>query len=234
MKFAVTFTRAKQRKQPMPNKQRFAVILLSLLALAPPYAMSRASATQAAMQEEGAEGERNQQEAVNRELEAFRAAQLSLRQAMGIAEKLHVGSRTADISFDGASGSPVYRVKTVQDNRLWEHAIDARTGDAIGTETVSHLNDLNLDDRNNVLALRTVRQQLSDAVIIAEQVASGRAIGGSLMDDNGKLNFVIVVVSGGGDLKQVVLEPPQAPDRRFATGRDDNRPVVHHRAQSGF
>ena len=161
------------------------------------------------MQEEGAEGERNQQEAVNRELKAFRAAQLSLRQAMGIAEKLHVGSRTADISFDGASGSPVYRVKTVQDNRLWEHAIDARTGDAIGTETVSHLNDLNPDDRNNVLALRTVRQQLSDAVIIAEQVASGRAIGGSLMDDNGKLNFVIVVVSGGGDLKQVVLEPPQ-------------------------
>ena len=212
--FAATFTpaRAKQRKQPMPNKQRFAVILLSLLALAPPYAMSRSSAMQAAAQEDGAEDERIHKEAVNRELEAFRAAQLSLRQAMGIAEKLHVGSRTADISFDGASGSPVYRVKTVQDNRLWEHAIDAKTGDTIGTETVSHLKDLNPDDRNNVIALRTVRQELSDAVIIAEQVVSGRAIGGSLMDENGKLNFVIVVVSGGSDLKQVVLEPPQAKD----------------------
>jgi uncharacterized membrane protein YkoI len=191
----------KQRKQPMPNKQRFAVILLFLLALAPPYAIQLASAMQAA-QEGG--------EVVNRELDAFRAAQLSLRQVMGIAEKLHIGSRTADVSFDGASGSPVYRVKTVQDNRLWEHAIDARTGNTIGTETVSHLNDLNPDDRNNVMALRTVRQELSDAVIIAEQVASGKAIGGSLMDDNGKLNFVIVVVSGSSDLKQVVLEPPQA------------------------
>jgi hypothetical protein len=193
----------------MPNKQRFAVLLLSLLALAPPCAIPLASAMQAA-QEGGAEEERIHQETVNRELAAFRAAQLSLRQAMGIAEKLHTGSRTADVSFDGASGSPVYRVKTVQDHRLWEHAIDARTGDIIGSETVSHLNDLNSDQRNNVIALRTIRQELSDAVIIAEQVASGRAIGGSLMDDNGKLNFVIVVVSGGSDLKQVVLEPPQA------------------------
>ncbi|WP_249128039.1 PepSY domain-containing protein [Bradyrhizobium sp. AUGA SZCCT0169] len=211
---APTFTpcTCEQRKQPMSNKQRFAVILLSLLALVPPYAIPPLSATQAA-QEEGAEGERIHQEAVNRELEAFRAAQLSLRQAMGIAEKRHAGSRTADISFDGASGSPVYRVKTVQDNRLWEHAIDAKTGDTIGAETVSHLKDLNPDDRNNVMALRTIRQELSDAVIIAEQVASGRAIGGSLMDDNGKLNFVIVVVSGGSDLKQVVLEPPQAKGR---------------------
>jgi uncharacterized membrane protein YkoI len=193
----------------MPNKQRFAVILLSLLALAPPYAIPPTSAMQAA-QEGGAEDERIHQETVSRELAAFRAAQLSLREAMGIAEKLHTGSRTADISFDGASGSPVYRVKTVQHDRLWEHAIDARTGNAIGTETASHLNDLNPDDRNNVMALRTVRQELSDAVIIAEQVASGKAIGGSLMDDNGKLNFVIVVVSGSSDLKQVVLEPPQA------------------------
>ncbi len=193
----------------MLNKQRFAVILLSLLALAPRHAIVPASATQAA-QEAGAEDERIRQATVSRELEAFRAAQLSLRQAIGIAEKLHAGSRTADISFDGASGSPVYRVKTVQDNRLWEHAIDAKTGNTIGTEAVSHLNDLNSDDRNNIIALRTVRQELSDAVTIAEQVASGRAIGGSLMDDNGKLNFVIVVVSGGSELKQVVLEPPQA------------------------
>ena len=206
--FASTFPRTQTTRCTMSNKQRFAVLLLSLLALAPPYAIPPLSATQAA-QEGGAEDERNHQEVVNRELQAFRAAQLSLRQAMGIAEKLHTGSRTADISFDGASGSPVYRVKTVQHDRLWEHAIDARTGDTIGTETVSHLNDLNPDDRSNVMALRTVRQELSDAVIIAEQVASGKAIGGSLMKDNDKLNFVIVVLSGGSDLKQVVLEPPQ-------------------------
>lgn len=165
---------------------------------------------QTAMQEQGTEDERVQQEAVNRELEAFRAAQLSLRQAMGIAEKLHVGSRTADISFDGASGSPVYRVKTVRDNRLWEHAIDAKTGNTIGTETASRLKDLNSDDRNNVVALRSVRQELSDAVVIAERATSGKAIGGGLMTDNGKLNFVIIVVSGNSDLKQVVLEPPRA------------------------
>jgi uncharacterized membrane protein YkoI len=196
--------------QPMSNKQRFAVLLLSLLALASPYATARSSAMQAAAQEGGAEDERVHQEVVSRELEAFRAAQISLRQAMGIAEKLHTGSRTADINFEGASGSPVYRVKTVQDDRLWEYAIDAKSGDMIGTETVSYLKDLNSDDRNNVVALRTVRQELSDAVVIAEQVASGRAMGGGLMNDDGKLNFVIVVVSGGNDLKQVVLEPPQA------------------------
>lgn len=207
--FDAPHSRTRQpRKQPMPIKQRIAVLLLSLLALAPPYAMPRVSATPA-VEEGGAEEERMHQEKVNREIAAFRAAQLSLRQAMRIAEKRHSGSRTADISFDAAAGSPVYRVKTVQDNRLWEHTIDARTGD-VGAETASHLSDLNSDDRSNLIALRAIRQELSDAVVIAEQIASGKAIGGGLMEENGKLNFVIVVVSGGSDLKQVVLEPPQA------------------------
>lgn len=195
----------------MSHKHLFAVILLSFLALAPPHAMARSLAMPAATQE--GDEEDALQQAVNRELEAFRAAQVTLGQAMGIAEKLHIGSRTADISFDGASGSPVYRVKTVLENRLWEDAIDAKTGDAIGTGTVSHLKDLGSEDRNNLIALRTVRQELSDAVLIAERAASGKAIGGGLTNDNGKLNFVVVVVSGSSGLKQVVLEPPKASGR---------------------
>ena len=162
-----------QRKQPMLLKQRIAILLLSLLALASPYAMPRASAMQAA-EEGGAEEERIHQEKVNSEIEAFRATQLSLRQAMRIAEQRHSGAAGQRDACD---------------------VDDARTGD-VGAETASHLNDLNSDDRNNVIALRTIRQELADAVVIAEQVASGKAIGGGLMDDNGKLNFIIVVVSG--------------------------------------
>jgi hypothetical protein len=35
------------------------------------------------------------------------------REALKIADNLHVGSRIVDISFDGGSGPPVYRMKNV-------------------------------------------------------------------------------------------------------------------------
>jgi hypothetical protein len=54
---------------------------------------------------------------------------------------------------------------------------------------------------------------LADAVRVAEQAASGKAISGGLIRERGRLNFAIVVMSGS-DLKEVILEPPGAAGRR--------------------
>lgn len=145
---------------------------------------------------------------IDRELELFRTTELSLRQAMAVAEKLRKGGRIVDISFDGETTSPVYRVTTLENDQVWKDEIDANTGDIRGNGIVSLLKDLDTEDRNNLGALSAVRQELSDAVVVAERSTLGRAVSGGLMSEGGKLKFVVTVLSGD-DLKQVILEPPQ-------------------------
>ena len=195
-------------EQPMSKQQLFAA-MLSLLVCVPSYANAALNGTATAAQEQSESRNGVNDETVNQKLELFRSVEVSLREALRIAGKLHAGSRIVDISFDGGSGSPVYRVKTFRREQIWEDTIDAKTGRIIGNTTVSSLNGLHKEDRTNLIALQSVRQELADAVFVAEDNTSGKAISGGLMNEGGKLNFVIVVLSGS-DLKQVILEPPGA------------------------
>ncbi|VIO74027.1 hypothetical protein CI1B_53130 [Bradyrhizobium ivorense] len=184
----------------------FAIALLSLPFAAPAHAIATTDAAAGLPQAQEDEAALDTHE-VRRELDSFQAAQISLRQAMAIAEKLHTGSTTADISFDAAAETAVYRVKTVQHDRVWRHTIDATTGAVSGSEAASPLTSLDSEDRGNLVVLRALRHRLADAVQVAERATSGKAISGGLTRERGKLNFVIVVVAGS-DLKQVILEPP--------------------------
>lgn len=148
-------------------------------------------------------------QAVNREIERFRSSSISINQAMAIAEARHAGATTADVSFDGGSGVPVYRVKTLHNDRIWRHTINAATGELVGGEAALPLTELDLEDRDNLAALGAIRHRLADAVRVAEHAASGKAISGGLVRERGRLNFAIVVISGD-DLKEVILEPPGA------------------------
>jgi uncharacterized membrane protein YkoI len=153
------------------------------------------------------------EETIDRELEQFRSAQVSLQQALLIAEGLHTGSRVVDISFDGASNPPVYKVKNIQKDQIWENSIDARTGSSgAGGKQALSVKDLEAQDRRNLLALRAVRQKLSNAVVVAERSTRGKAISGGLMTEDGTLYFVVVVDTADG-LKQVLLEPPRVRGR---------------------
>src|SRR6266849_4599636 len=192
---------------PMSRKQLF-VALLSSLICAPSYAGATLDGEISAAQEQDANGNGLTDEAISRELELFRGAEVSLRQALKIADSLHPGSRIVDVSFDGGSGSSVYRVKTFRQDRIWADTIDAKTGQIAGNATVS-MSELNLEDRLNLIAMQSVRQELADAVFVAEDNTSGKALSGGLMNEAGKLIFVIVVLSGT-NLKQVMLEPPSA------------------------
>ena len=188
----------------MSKRRRFPIILLLSLAsvaLVPPVA-GAASLPDVRPDVEA------RHVTIDRELELFRTTELSLRQAMAVTEKLRKGGRIVDISFDGETTSPVYRVTTVENDQIRKDAIDANTGEIRGNGTVSSLKDLGIEDRNNLGALNAIRQELSDAVAVAERSTSGKAVSGGLMSAGGKLKFVVTVLSGD-DLKQVVLEPPQ-------------------------
>ena len=196
----------------MSKMNVFAAILVLFVALAPGVAqadLTEASPTAPARRP--IDNSNRDQEADRRLFAAFRATQLSLGQAMEIAEKLHDGSRTADVSFETASGS-TYRVRTVKNDQVWENVIDANTGQIADKEIASSFKELDRDDLGNIIALRSVRQELADAVRVAESAASGKALGGGLLKEDSHLSFVVLVLSGDR-LKEVTLQPPKVGQR---------------------
>lgn len=186
-----------------------AVALSALLVAAPAQAIVSAGGTPTVLHGETDGDAEADRQAVSREIERFRSSSISISQAMAIAEARHAGATTADVSFDGGSGVPVYRVKTLHNDRIWRHTINATTGELVGGEAALPLAELDLDDRDNLAALGAIRHRLADAVHVAERAASGKAISGGLVRERGRLNFAIVVISGD-DLKEVILEPPGA------------------------
>ena len=74
------------------------------------------------------------------------------------------------------------------------------------------LKELDRGDLANIIALKWIKQELSDAVRVAEKAAAGSALAGGLMRQDGKLNFLIVIASGER-LKEVMLEPPKVGKR---------------------
>ena len=184
--------------------------LLALLAPAPILAAAAPSTPESSSGQE--QGTKSDDLEVAHQIELFRTAQVSLSRAIEIAEQAHAGARTSDVSFDGGSGAPVYKVRTFYDGQLWEHAINASTGEIATDRLISSLKELNAEDRTNIASLSVVDQQLADAVRVAERATSGKAISGGLTRERGKLSFVVIVVSGL-DLKQVILEPPRRKGR---------------------
>ncbi|WP_051334911.1 PepSY domain-containing protein [Bradyrhizobium sp. Ai1a-2] len=187
------------------TRHLFVIGVLALLASAPSFAAAAPSSSEATSDQ--GQGTESDDQAVAHQIELFRTAQVSLSRAIEIAERAHAGARTSDVSFDGGS-PPVYRVRTFHDGQLWEHAVNAATGEIATDRLVSSLKELNAEDRTNIASLSGVEQQLSDAIRVAERATSGKAISGGLTRERGKLNFVVIVVSGL-DLKQVILEPPR-------------------------
>jgi uncharacterized membrane protein YkoI len=99
-------------------------------------------------------------------------------------------------------------VRTVRNEQIWENVIDANTGSVTEKEISSSLRELDREGLDNIIALKSVKQELSDAIRIAEKSAEGSAVAGGLIKQDGKLNFVVVVASDDR-LKEVMLQPPR-------------------------
>jgi hypothetical protein len=125
----------------MQKKLAFIGVLLLSLALVPRTAM--AELNDGSLSSTGQSTPIHQEENTDsdqRFLAAFRAAHLPLLEAIAIAERLHVGSRTVGISFD-ALDNPSYRVRTVKDKKIWENVIvhcPKLFGTWIGNDTAGH------------------------------------------------------------------------------------------------
>ncbi|WP_035685850.1 PepSY domain-containing protein [Bradyrhizobium sp. Cp5.3] len=189
------------------KKQLFALMLWSAT-LAATGAVADVSQRSADADPVSAAAQKDSEEAaIQRVLEQFRTTRVPLSQAVATAERLHDGSRAADVNFE-ISGPPIYRVRTIKNEHVWENVIDANTGSITGKEVASSLKELDREDLAKIVALKWIKQELSDAVQVAERAAAGSAVAGGLIRQDGKLSFVVVVASGD-HLKEVMLEPPE-------------------------
>jgi uncharacterized membrane protein YkoI len=185
-------------------KNDLLAMFILIAAFVPGAALAELSEPPTATQDIGAAEIDTDQTVLRQLLQLAREARVSVSEAIAAAEKLHDGSRTTQIGFEKPD-SPEYRVRTVRGNVIWENNIDARSGRIIGKETTFSFGELSSDDRRDIDALRHVRPKLLEAVAFAEKATEGKAVGATLIDEDGTPNFAVVVISNDR-LKQVMLE----------------------------
>ena len=203
MTLAIDFYRAATIRRVLAGL----LLVASILASSQAIAALKADSRRAPGQSSAAQQERNEGPD-ERLLAQFRSAPMSLAQAIAVAERLHLGSRAAAVTFE-VSDRPGYRVRTVKNKQIWENVVDVITGRPIGLETSLSMSDLEVDERDNVMALKSVGLELSDAIAIAEKAASGKAISGGLVKERDQVNFVVLVLNEDR-VKEVFLDPPHA------------------------
>jgi uncharacterized membrane protein YkoI len=142
--------------------------------------------------------------ASEKEIKSFEAAKVSLAEAIKIAAKKHRDAKVVDVSFDSQAGQLAYKVKTYQDNNVWEGAVDAWTGQIIGEGTTTPVSKLDEEDQLELAGLQKASIDLSTATALAEEKGSGKAISAGLEEANGRIVYEVTIVKNGATTKFVI------------------------------
>src|SRR5947209_8144658 len=122
-----------ERPKTMVNRKTLAPALLSALVISAPVMAVAQQTTRPA----AAEPEVKAEQASKAQLKAFEAAKVRLAGAIAAAEKHAGGGKVIDVLFDAGVGKPHYKVKTYQNNAVWEGTVDAASGQVIGAGTTT-------------------------------------------------------------------------------------------------
>jgi uncharacterized membrane protein YkoI len=140
----------------------------------------------------------------DKEIKSFESAKVSLAEAITVAAKKHRDAKVVDVSFDSQAGQLGYKVKTYQDNNVWEGAVDAWTGQVIGEGTTTPVSKLDEEDQLELAGLLKASIDLSTATALAEERGSGKAISAGLEEINGRIVYEVTIVKSGATTKFVV------------------------------
>ena len=135
---------------------------------------------------------------------AFEKAKITIANAISIAERHGSGGKTIDVVFDLNKGAPVYKVKTYQNNAVWEGMIDAQSGKVVGSGTTTPEAKLDQEDKAELAGLQKATTTLAQAVKAAETYDTGKAMSAGLEETNGKIVYEVTVVKSGSARKLVV------------------------------
>ena len=139
-----------------------------------------------------------------KEIESFEKAKVSLAEAIRIAAKKHKDAKVVDVSFDSHAGQLAYKVKTYQDNNVWEGAVDAWTGEIISEGMTTPVSKLDEEDQLELAGLLKASIDLSTATALAEEKGSGKAISAGLEETNGRIVYEVTIVDKGATTKFVI------------------------------
>lgn len=137
-------------------------------------------------------------------IQSFEKTKITLAEAIGIAAKKHKDAKVVDISFDDQAGQLAYKVKTYQDNNVWEGAVDAWTGEIIGEGTTTPVSKLDEEDQLELAGSLKASIDLSTATAVAEENGSGKAISAGLEEANGRIVYEVTIVAKGATTRFVV------------------------------
>jgi uncharacterized membrane protein YkoI len=192
--------------------RRFAELFIRLvLSIFPMTAIARefSDATMLAAAQEISESDNS---AILQEIKAFNNVKISVREVIAIAEKLRVGAKAVDVGFDGTADRLANRVKTCQQDKIWESTIDASTGKVTGEENEKPVSTLDIKARAELAGFSTAGIDLSEVVRVAEEYGSGKAVSAGFEKENGKLIFLVVVVTDGS-LRTISVDPNEGQSR---------------------
>jgi uncharacterized membrane protein YkoI len=139
-----------------------------------------------------------------KEIKSFETAKVSVAEAIKVAAKKHKDAKVVDVSFDSQAGQLAYKVKTYQDNNVWEGAVDAWTGQIIGDGTTTPVSKLDQEDQLELAGLLKASIDLSAATALAEEKGSGKAISAGLEETNGRIVYEVTIVKNGATTKFIV------------------------------
>ena len=139
-----------------------------------------------------------------KEIKSFETVKVSLAEAIRVAAKKHKDAKVIDVSFDSQAGQLAYKVKTYQDNNVWEGAVDAWTGQIIGEGTTTPVSKLDEEDQLELAGLQKASIDLSAATALAEEKGSGKAISAGLEETNGRIVYEGTIVNKGATTKFVI------------------------------
>jgi uncharacterized membrane protein YkoI len=139
-----------------------------------------------------------------KEIKSFEAVKVSLAEAIKLAATKHRDAKVVDVSFDSQAGQLAYKVKTYQDNTVWEGAVDAWTGQIIGEGTTTPVSKLDEEDQLELAGLLKATIDLSAATALAEERGSGKAISAGLEETNGRVAYEVTIVNKGATTRFVI------------------------------
>jgi uncharacterized membrane protein YkoI len=141
-----------------------------------------------------------------KQIKLFQQARVTLLNAIAAA-KNHGGGKLMDVRFDASDGRPVYKVKTYQNNEVWEAALDAQSGQFVDHGATTSESQLDEEDKAELGGLQQSTVTLAQAVDTAEKTIGGKAMNAGLEETNGKVVYEITVVHNAGFTKKVIVDP---------------------------
>jgi uncharacterized membrane protein YkoI len=149
--------------------------------------------------------EKDSEKSSKDDVKAFGQARVSITDAIASALK-QSGGTVMGAGFTAEKGKSVYKVKTYQNNSVWEGLVDAQSGEMIGAGKTVPESELDGEDKAELAGISSVTLTLAQAVATAEKQSGGKAIKAELEEVKGKILYEIRIAKSGS-LQEMLIDP---------------------------